>query len=120
MTNSRSSQPAGWLKTKTTAAATSAGALSLALLCATSLLSSCGLTSGHGSVDAGIKHQANGEYRAAYIEAGSTPLANERATMPYYTVPADVIEDPGACLEWARAAIAIGHATAKKVKRARS
>jgi putative PEP-CTERM system TPR-repeat lipoprotein len=41
----------------------------LALLCATSLLSSCGLTSGHGSVDAGIKHQANGEYRAAYIEA---------------------------------------------------
>jgi cellulose synthase operon protein C len=41
----------------------------LALLCATLSLSGCGLTSGHGSVDAGIKHQANGEYRAAYIEA---------------------------------------------------
>lgn len=41
----------------------------LALLCATLLLSSCGITSRHGSVDAGIKYQANGEYRAAYIEA---------------------------------------------------
>ncbi|HEY9513480.1 MAG TPA: XrtA/PEP-CTERM system TPR-repeat protein PrsT, partial [Rhodanobacter sp.] len=41
----------------------------LALLCATLLLSGCGLTSRHGSVDAGIKYQAKGEYRAAYIEA---------------------------------------------------
>ncbi len=58
--------------------------------------------------------------RAAYLEADSIPLTNERATMPYYTVPGDVIEDPGACLEWARAAIAVGHATAKKPKRARA
>ncbi len=41
----------------------------LALLCVTLLLSGCGLTSGHASLDAGNKYQANGEYRAAYIEA---------------------------------------------------
>ena len=43
--------------------------LGLALLCVNLLLSGCGLTSGHGSLDAGTKYQANGEYRAAYIEA---------------------------------------------------
>ena len=40
-----------------------------ALLCAALLLSGCGLSSRHGSVDTGIKYQANGQYRAAYIEA---------------------------------------------------
>jgi DNA transformation protein len=52
--------------------------------------------------------------RAAYTAAGSSPLASDRATMPYYTVPSEVIEDPAVCVEWARAAIAAGHATAAK------
>ncbi|HUW54499.1 MAG TPA: XrtA/PEP-CTERM system TPR-repeat protein PrsT [Rhodanobacter sp.] len=39
------------------------------LLCVNLLLSGCGLTSGHASLDAGTKYQAKGEYRAAYIEA---------------------------------------------------
>ncbi len=41
----------------------------LALLCAALSLSGCGLASRQGSVDAGIRYQAKGEYRAAYIEA---------------------------------------------------
>ena len=41
----------------------------LALLCLNLLLSGCGFTGAHGSLDAGTKYQANGEYRAAYIEA---------------------------------------------------
>lgn len=40
-----------------------------AVLCASLLLSSCGLASGHGGLDAGLKYQASGKYRAAYIEA---------------------------------------------------
>ncbi len=41
----------------------------LALLCASLLLSSCGLASGRGGLEAGLKYQASGQYRAAYIEA---------------------------------------------------
>jgi putative PEP-CTERM system TPR-repeat lipoprotein len=41
----------------------------LALLCAALSLGGCGLGSRHGSVEAGARYQANGEYRAAYIEA---------------------------------------------------
>lgn len=41
----------------------------LALLCISLLLVGCGLAKGRGSLDAGAKYQANGEYRAAYIEA---------------------------------------------------
>ena len=55
--------------------------------------------------------------RDAYVAAGSTALGNGRMTMPYYEVPAEVLEDPAACLEWAHAAIAAGHATAKAKKR---
>jgi cytochrome c-type biogenesis protein CcmH/NrfG len=41
----------------------------LTVLCLGLLLSGCGLTGGHGSLDAGAKYQAEGKYRAAYIEA---------------------------------------------------
>ncbi|HEV7123216.1 MAG TPA: XrtA/PEP-CTERM system TPR-repeat protein PrsT [Rhodanobacter sp.] len=41
----------------------------LAVLCTSLLLSSCGLASGRGGLDAGLKYQASGQYRAAYIEA---------------------------------------------------
>ena len=40
----------------------------LALLCIL-LLGGCGLFGGHGSLAAGVKYQADGQYRAAYIEA---------------------------------------------------
>jgi putative PEP-CTERM system TPR-repeat lipoprotein len=40
-----------------------------ALLCAALVLGGCGLTGGHGSLAAGTKYQADGKYRAAYIEA---------------------------------------------------
>ncbi len=46
-----------------------ASRLGVTLLCTTLLLAGCGLASSHGSVDAGAKYQASGEYRAAYIEA---------------------------------------------------
>jgi putative PEP-CTERM system TPR-repeat lipoprotein len=43
--------------------------LVLALLCVSLLLSGCCLTGGHGILDRGAKYQAEGKYRAAYIEA---------------------------------------------------
>lgn len=41
----------------------------LALLGCMLLLAGCGLAHRHGSVAAGLKYEANGQYRAAYIEA---------------------------------------------------
>ncbi len=43
--------------------------LGSALFCVSLLLSGCGLAKGHGNLDAGVKYQASGQYRAAYIEA---------------------------------------------------
>ncbi|MEO6799151.1 MAG: tetratricopeptide repeat protein, partial [Rhodanobacter sp.] len=40
-----------------------------ALLCISLLLGGCGLAKGKGSLEAGAKYQASGQYRAAYIEA---------------------------------------------------
>jgi DNA transformation protein len=48
--------------------------------------------------------------RAAYDAAGS----NRFKPMPYYSVPADVLENRDELHAWARTSIAIGHATAKK------
>ena len=50
---------------------------------------------------------------AAYEQAGSTRYK----PMPYYSVPADVMEDTDKFNEWAATSIAIGHATAKKKKK---
>lgn len=41
----------------------------LTLLCVAALLAGCGLASGQGSLSSGTKYQAEGKYRAAYIEA---------------------------------------------------
>jgi putative PEP-CTERM system TPR-repeat lipoprotein len=41
----------------------------LTLLCVAALLAGCGLASGQGSLSSGAKYQAEGKYRAAYIEA---------------------------------------------------
>ena len=46
----------------------------------------------------------------AYEDADSEQFRN----MPYYEVPADVLEDAEELLEWARTAIDVGHATATK------
>jgi DNA transformation protein len=44
--------------------------------------------------------------RAAYEERGSEPFRpNARQTLRYWEVPADVIEDPEAAVEWARDAV---------------
>ncbi len=51
--------------------------------------------------------------RAAYEDAGSEQFRG----MPYYEVPADVLEDMESMQEWARIAIDVGHATATKKKR---
>ena len=52
--------------------------LGLALLCVNLLLSGCGLTGGNGSLDAGAKYQAEGKYRAAYIEAKKVLQRNNK------------------------------------------
>ncbi len=51
--------------------------------------------------------------RSAYEDAGSEQFRH----MPYYEVPADVLEDVDALQEWARIAIDVGHATATKKRR---
>jgi DNA transformation protein len=48
----------------------------------------------------------------AFEKAGSLRFK----PMPYYEVPADVMEDMKKFRKWAAASIAIGHATAKKKK----
>ena len=50
----------------------------LTLLCASLLLSGCGLASGRGGMDAGLKYQASGKYRAAYIEAKKVLQADNK------------------------------------------
>ena len=51
--------------------------------------------------------------RAAYEEAGSRQFT----PMPYYEVPAEVLENTAMLHDWARTSIAIGHATVKKKRR---
>jgi DNA transformation protein len=48
--------------------------------------------------------------RAAYDAAGS----HRFVPMPYYSVPAEVLENEAEMNDWARTSVAIGHATAKK------
>lgn len=47
--------------------------------------------------------------RRSYVEAGMEPFRpSERQTLrTYYRVPAEVLEDPDALVEWARAAVAV-------------
>jgi TfoX/Sxy family transcriptional regulator of competence genes len=46
--------------------------------------------------------------RPRYEEAGSEQFMN----MPYWSVPADLLEDRDELQEWAAEAVAVGHATA--------
>ncbi len=51
--------------------------------------------------------------RSAYEQAGSSRFT----PMPYYEVPAELLEDSTMLHDWARTSVAIGHATAKKRRR---
>jgi DNA transformation protein len=51
--------------------------------------------------------------RARYADAGSEQFM----TMPYWSVPVDVLEDDDLLQAWARQAMAVGHATSKKKRR---
>ena len=50
---------------------------------------------------------------AAYENAGSKQFK----PMPYYEVPAEIMEDISLFHEWAHTSIAIGHSTAKKKRK---
>jgi DNA transformation protein and related proteins len=63
--------------------------------------------------------KAGASTEPGYRAAGSTQFAPEVSgrkamPMPYWSVPADVLEDPELMAEWAGAAIAVAHATPKK------
>ena len=49
-----------------------------ALVCIGMLLGGCGLAGGHGNLAAGAKYQADGQYRAAYIEAKKVLQRDEK------------------------------------------
>jgi DNA transformation protein len=51
--------------------------------------------------------------RARYADTGSEQFM----TMPYWSVPVDVLEDDDLLQAWARQAMAVGHATSKKKRR---
>lgn len=63
--------------------------------------------------DAELYFKVDDSTRASFEEAGSEPFEK----MPYYLVPPEVVENPEHLREWARAAIAVGHATGKRRRR---
>lgn len=63
----------------------------------------------------GLFFKIDGTNREAYEAAG----AKAYGRMPYYLVPADIMEDIARLHEWAQTSIDIGHATATKKKRRR-
>ncbi len=60
--------------------------------------------------NSGLHFKVNETNLTAYHKAGSKQFK----PMPYYEVPADVLEDRTMLLEQANISIAIGHATSKK------
>ncbi|MEO9079449.1 MAG: XrtA/PEP-CTERM system TPR-repeat protein PrsT [Rhodanobacter sp.] len=50
----------------------------LAVVCVSLSLSGCGLASGRGGLDAGLKYQESGQHRAAYIEAKKVLKADNK------------------------------------------
>ncbi len=89
-------------------------------------ISSRSMFGGHGIFESGdmfaliskatLYFKVGDSNRPAYEEAGS----ERHAPMPYYEVPADVMEYPLRLHEWARTSITIAHATAKKKKKKKS
>jgi DNA transformation protein len=60
------------------------------------------------SSDSTLYFKVNDDTRPRYEEAGSEQFM----TMPYWSVPADLLEDREELQVWAAEAIAVGHATA--------
>jgi DNA transformation protein len=60
--------------------------------------------------DSTLFFKVDDDTRARYADAGSEQFMS----MPYWSVPADVLEDDDALQVWAREAIAVGHTTSKK------
>lgn len=54
--------------------------------------------------------KADDRTRSRYTAAGGTQFM----TMPYWSVPVDVLEDDDVLATWAHDAIAVGHATATR------
>ncbi|MBI3976682.1 MAG: TfoX/Sxy family protein [Chloroflexi bacterium] len=61
----------------------------------------------------GLFFKVDDTNRARYEEAGS----KQYRPMPYYRVPADVLEDEDRLLDWARVSVAIARAAPKKRRR---
>lgn len=68
------------------------------------------------SSDSTLYFKVNDETRPDYQDAGS----HQFMTMPYWSVPADVLEDSALLHAWAADAIEIGHATASKKRSKKS
>lgn len=62
------------------------------------------------SKEPGLYFKVDDSNREHYESAGSS----QYRPMPYFSVPAEILEDQQAFLEWARESIAIAHATSKK------
>ncbi len=60
--------------------------------------------------DSSLYFKVDDETRPNYQAIGSQQFEN----MPYWLVPADVLDDRETLLEWAEEAIAVGHAAAEK------
>lgn len=65
------------------------------------------------SSESALYFKVDDESRPRYQDAGSEQFMN----MPYWSVPADLLEDREQLLDWADEAIAVGHATASKRRR---
>lgn len=65
------------------------------------------------SSDSTLYFKVDDRTRPRYEEAGSEQFMN----MPYWSVPADLLEDRDLLLDWAADAVAVGHATATKRRR---
>ncbi len=65
------------------------------------------------SPEPALYFKADDTNRAAYVDAGSM---NYR-TMPYFMVPAEILEGGDDLIQWARLSIVVAHASAKGRKR---
>ncbi len=67
------------------------------------------------SSDSTLYFKVDDSTRPRYEDAGSEQFMN----MPYWSVPADLLEDREELQEWTAEAVAVGHATAGKRARQR-
>ena len=65
------------------------------------------------SADSELYFKVDDATRPRYEEAGSEQFM----TMPYWSVPADLLENSDLLLDWAAEAVMVGHATASKKKK---